>query len=269
MSASASGFFSGSPLILAHRGASAYAPENSLAAFRLALEMGAHILETDVRVSRDHVPVIFHDVRVERLTNGRGYVRRLAWQELSALDLGYGWTPDGGRTFPFRGQGLRILSVADLLNAFPSTRVVLHVKSAAAARAARRPIEAAGAAERVLASAEWSWRLLPFRAYRGPRSATTEEVARFLAAAHLGLPAGPGRPFLVPERRGRLRIVSPRFIARAHAAGRAVVAWVINSAEDMRRLLAWDVDGIMTDRPDVANEVLRTYAVPAHRAPSP
>lgn len=265
MAGPASAFFSGRPLVFAHRGASAYAPENSLVALRQALEMGAHGLEVDLRVTRDGVPVVFHDARLERLTDGRGYVRHVTYRELSALTLGYQWTPDGGRTFLFRDHGLRILSLEELLTTFPSTRVVLHFKSAAAARAARRQVEALGAAERVLASAEWSWRLLPFRGYQGPRSATTEEVARFLLGARLGLPARPGRPFLVPERRGRLRILSPRFIARAHAAGRAVVAWVINERADMARLLAWGVDGIMSDRPDLAVEVIRASATGGRR----
>lgn len=252
-------FFAGGPLVIAHRGASAYAPENTRSAFELGLEMGAHALEADIRLTRDGVPVAVHDRRLERLTERRGFLRTLSYAELRALDPGYRWSPDGGRSFPFRGRGLRIFTVESLLRAFPTVRFVFHLKSAGAARAARRQIEAVGAEGRALVAAEWSWRLAPFRGFAGLRGAATEAAARFVFRSWFGLPPRARRPLLVPLRRGPIPVLTPRFVARAHAAGQPVVAWVINRREEMARLFEWGVDAIETDRPDVGLAALREW----------
>lgn len=257
---SAGSFFEGGPLVFAHRGASAEAPENTEPAFRLALERGAHGLEADIRVTRDGVPVVFHDRRLERLTDGTGPVRGRRYAELCGLDAAHRWSPDGGRTFPFRGRGLRIPAAAELLERFPGVRFIFHIKSAAAGPAARRAVEAAGAAARVLVAAEWGWRLWPFRGYPGLRGATTEGVARLYVACRLGLRPRASRPVFLPPRRYGIRLLGRRLVECAHAAGQPVIAWVINRRDTILKALEWGVDAIETDRPELALDVLRDWS---------
>lgn len=257
-------FFDGRPLVFAHRGASVHAPANTEVAFRRALELGAHGLEADLRASRDGVAVVFHDATLEHSTDGSGAIARRSYDELQALDAGYRWSADGGRTFPYRGRGLRLLRAESLLRAFPDVRFIFHIKSRDVGAPARRAIEAAGAADRVLVAAEWRHRLRAFRGYRGPRGTSTGEAAPFVLACLLGLRPRARHPFLAPPRRFGVRVLSPRFVACAHAAGQPVVAWVINEAKAIRECLHWGVDAIETDCVDVALDEIGEWG-PARR----
>src|SRR5262245_28458527 len=107
--------------VIAHRGASAHAPENTIGAFTTALEHGADALELDVRMTRDGAVVVIHDPGVDRTTNGRGLVGAMSLAELRALDGGARFTADEGRTFPFRDRGVRISTLDDVLEALPRT----------------------------------------------------------------------------------------------------------------------------------------------------
>lgn len=252
-------FFDGGPLVFAHRGASLEAPANTEPAFRRALELGAHGLEVDVRASRDGVAVAFHDATLEGQTDGSGPVAARSFAELSALEAGHRWSPDGGRTFPYRGRGVRVNRVESLLRDFPGVRFIFHIKSAHAGAPARRAIEAAGARERVLVAAEWRHRLRAFRDYTGLRGATTEEATPFVLACALGLSPRARRPFLAPPRRFGIPVLGRRFVARAHAAGQPVVAWVINEDDAIRQCLRWGVDAIETDRVAAALKRIREW----------
>src|SRR3712207_6061316 len=116
------------PLNVAHRGASARAPENTLEAFRLAVEAGAGGLELDVHMSRDGEVVVIHDASVDRTTDGSGAVAGMTLGELRGLDAGYRFSPDGGRTHPYRGRGVRIPTLAEVYEAFPATCVNVDIK---------------------------------------------------------------------------------------------------------------------------------------------
>src|SRR5574340_1218890 len=113
------GYFAGpTPRVFGHRGAAALAPENTLPSFALALALGADALELDVHGTRDGVIVVIHDDTLERTTKGQGAVRDHTWSALSQLDAGYHFTHDG-RTFPFRGQGVRLPTLDAVLQRFP------------------------------------------------------------------------------------------------------------------------------------------------------
>src|ERR1700752_3879311 len=103
-------------LVIAHRGNSAFFPENTLESFDQAVAIGADALEFDVRLSRDGRAVVIHDATLERTTNGAGEVAALTVDELQRLDAGYRFTHDGGRTFPFRGRGLTIPTLEMVLS---------------------------------------------------------------------------------------------------------------------------------------------------------
>jgi glycerophosphoryl diester phosphodiesterase len=112
-------FFSGEPLVVAHRGASGYAPEHTVDAIRLALEQGADAIEADVHLSRDGHPVLHHSGDLSENTDARGPLSQYTLDELRGFDAGYRWSPDGGISFPYRGRGQRVMTLAEALEAFP------------------------------------------------------------------------------------------------------------------------------------------------------
>src|SRR5919112_3910522 len=118
----------GWPVNLAHRGASALAPENTIEAFRLAVEDGAGGLELDVHMTRDGHIVVIHDAAVDRTTNGSGAVSQMTFDELRTFDAGYDFSPDGGPTRPYRGRGVRVPTLGEVLEAFPGVAVNIDLK---------------------------------------------------------------------------------------------------------------------------------------------
>jgi glycerophosphoryl diester phosphodiesterase len=257
-------YLAGAPLLIAHRGGSKLAPENTLLAFGRAVEWWcADVLELDVHATRDGQVVVLHDPTVDRTTDGTGSIAALTLAQAQALDAGSRFTPDGGKTFPFRGRGVRIPTLREVLAAFPDARVNVELKTGDAAEGAWDAIHEAGAVHRVLAAAS----RLPFRArfaaYAGPTSASREEAMRFYLAHRARATAfcrPPVDAFQIPERSGGRQVVSPRFVAELHAHGIAVHVWTVDDEADMRRLLTWGVDGIITDRPDRLARVLNDVA---------
>jgi glycerophosphoryl diester phosphodiesterase len=111
------------PIAFAHRGGAGEAPENTLAAFEVALKLGYRYLETDVRLTRDGVLVAFHDERLDRVTDRAGAITELGIAEVEAADAGHTFSTDGGRTFPFRGCGVRVPRLEAILARWPDARV--------------------------------------------------------------------------------------------------------------------------------------------------
>jgi glycerophosphoryl diester phosphodiesterase len=256
-------FFEGEPLILAHRGASAYAPDHSLTAIRRALADGADAIEADVHVTADGHPVLHHGGDVSENTEARGPVHGYSLAELRALDAGHRWSPDGGATFPFRGRGERILTVAEALEAFPDARFSLDVKVHAAARPTRRVIDEHYAWDRVLLASWFSWRRRPaLRGYPGARSITLDQMLAFMFLHWARLDAlwtPPVDALQIPERYYGIPLMTPRLVRRAAAHGIRVHVWTVNDEADMVRLLSWGVKGLVTDRPDLAVRVRARY----------
>ena len=251
--------------VYAHRGGAALAPENTIAAFDNGLALGADGLELDVRLSRDGVPVVHHDPTLERTTSGQGYVAAFSADELARLDAGHHFAREGA--FPFRGQGIGIPRLEEVLGRYPGIPLIIEMKgdSAALAEAVVHVVRKAGALDRaILASFKTRTLMAARRAAPGVRTgATTFEVRSALCRAWCGLP--PRRPayvgFQLPEKSGWLRVVSPRFVRAAGRAGLPVSVWVVDAEEDMRRLIGWGVTGLITDRPDVAVPIVKRLGV--------
>ncbi len=249
-------FQSPRPLIFAHRGGAKLAPENTMAAFDNGLALGADGVELDVRLSADGVPVAFHDPSLDRTTNRSGPVEALSADELARVDAGYHFS--NGTTHPFRGQAIGVPTLEATLRRFPSARVIVEMKGAHAelARAVARVVRRTGAAERVCVGS-FSQRSLDILRVEAPEittSASQPEARWTLHRAWVRWPLGSRRPFVafqVPERAGRLRVVTPAFIRQVHREGRVLQVWVVDTEADAERLLAWGVDGLITDRPDV------------------
>jgi glycerophosphoryl diester phosphodiesterase len=257
------------PLAFAHRGGAALRPENTVAAFDHGLSFGADGLELDVHLSRDGVPVVHHDATLERTTSARGPLSALTADELARVDAGYNFTPlsrAGEAAFPFRGLGIGIPTLRTVLTRYPESRLIIELKTPDADLAERTvdEIRAAGAVERVALGSFYGRALRAARQYE-PRIATgaaKEETRWALYRSRLRWPLGRTkyRELQVPERAGATTVVTPRFIAHAHRAGVVVRVWTVDDAADIRRLLAWGVDGIISDRPDVAVPLVHSYS---------
>jgi len=245
------------PANLAHRGASAQAPENTLEAFRLAVEEGAGGLELDVHATRDGEIVVIHDATVDRTTDGSGAVAGMTLEELRRLDAGYRFSPDGGRTFPYRGRGTRIPTLAEVYEEFPDVRVNADIKETRAGteEAVLRVIRRAGAEARTLVASNDHAVVRRFRTVSGGRirtGASRREIAAFYLMSRSRLEAleRPAYDALqVPVEHKGIKLVTPRFVGAAHSRGVRVDVWTINDPGEMRQLLDLGVDVVMTDRP--------------------
>jgi glycerophosphoryl diester phosphodiesterase len=252
------------PLVYAHRGGAALRPENTIASFDNGLSLGADGLELDVHLSRDGVVVVHHDPTLDRTTNARGPLAALSAAELAAVDAGHWFrAQDDGDAFPFRGRGLGVPRLREVLVRYPGVPIIIELKvnQPELARRAVDDVRAAGAVARV-AFGSFGGRVLDaVRAYepRIPTGASREEARWALYRSWIHWPTGRHayREFQVPERSGATTIVSPRFIQYAHRANLPVKVWTVNDAADIRRLMAWGVDGIISDRPDIAVAVVR------------
>jgi glycerophosphoryl diester phosphodiesterase len=241
------------PLAFAHRGG-AYHPEiegleNTVAAFRHAVELGYTYLETDVHVTSDGVLLAFHDTVLDRVTDRTGSISGSTWADVQQALI-------GGRE--------RVPTLAELLDAFPEARFNIDLKSDGAVEPLAAFIEDRGAWDRVLVGSFSGRRMRAFRRRTGGRVATSApplEVVAFVLSpsARLARWLTRGRPVAlqVPHRRGRILVVSRGLVRRARAAGVQVHVWTIDDPEEMNILLDRGVDGIMTDRTDILRDVLR------------
>lgn len=226
-------------MIIAHRGASAYAPENTPAAFSLALEMGAGHIELDVHLSSDGQVVVIHDAAVDRTTNGSGPVAGYTLAELRKLDAGSWFAPEFG--------GERIPTLAETLELCRG-RARLHVEIKGAAKSlvplTLDCIRQGGMAADVTITSFDINRLKEARADDPGWSISwlVKEITgeRIDAAHSLGLRIiCPAAACLTPEQ-----------VERLHNEGFNVRTWGVKTEEDMRRLVEWGVDGMTVDFPD-------------------
>jgi len=239
-------------LAFAHRGG-AYHPEiegleNTLVAFRHAVELGYTYLETDVHATRDGALFAFHDAALDRVTEERGTVAELTSAEVSRALI-------GGRE--------QIPLMSSLLEEFPAVRFNIDIKSDAAVEPLAETVRAAGAHDRICVGSFSQRRIDEFRRLVGGRVATAAgplEVALFrvLPLARLVdvLARRRAVALQVPRRRKGVTILSPGLIRRAHELGMHVHVWTIDDPTEMHDLLDLGVDGLMTDRTDLLREVL-------------
>jgi glycerophosphoryl diester phosphodiesterase len=249
-------FEAAQPLVFAHRGGARLAPENTLVAFETGLSHGADGLELDVHLSRDGIPVVIHDPMLDRTTDASGPVAARTAAELARVDAGATFGADRG--FPFRGCGHGVPTLERALERCPGARVIVEMKygTPALARAVVDVVRRMGAERRVCLGS-FQQTALDAARHAAPdiaTSASQPEARRTLHRAWVRWPFGGVRPFVayqVPERVGRLRVVSRAFIRQAHRGGQVVQVWVVDSEADATRLLDWGVDGLISDRPDI------------------
>lgn len=240
------------------------APENTLEAFRIAAEAGAGGLELDVHMTRDGRIVVIHDDALDRTTEGSGAVRELTLAEVQGHDAGYRFTPDGGTSYPWRGRGVRIPELGEVLRAFPDHAVNVDVKEGRPGieAAVLREVREAGAAGRVLLVSEEHGVVRRLRELAGGRvqtGASRREIRTFYYLSRLGLEGllSPAYSALqVPLEHRGVRLATRRFVRAAHRRGVRVDVWTINDAARMREVLDLGADSVMTDDPGLLAAVL-------------
>ncbi len=257
-------YFAGSDfLVIAHRGGRALGPEHTLKTFRRAVDVGVDVLEMDVRLSADGALVLHHSRSIDRTTDGSGRVDSLTLAQLQALDAGYRWQ-DESRTYPFRGQGYRLATLAEVFEAFPDQRMLIEIKPSdpGVAVALCGSVRDAGMQDKVTVASFHTDIQSAFRA-ACPDVLTSPAVGDMIAyeLCHLlrldGLYAPDFELFQVPERVGSLTLVDERFITVARQRNLPVQVWTVNEEEDMERLIDLGVDGIVTDHPLRLLNILR------------
>ncbi|HZD42124.1 MAG TPA: glycerophosphodiester phosphodiesterase [Terriglobales bacterium] len=254
-------FFTGKkPRAIGHRGAAGEAPENTFLAFEKALSEGADLLELDVQLTADEKVIIFHDPMLDRTTNGHGPVNACSLAEIKALDAGFGFTMDGGKSFAYRGQGIQVPTLEEFLIAFPQAKAIIEIKpeSPEIVEAVIHIIRRLRKADQVLLASQSDSVLAQVR-----RTLTYEQLAittgfcygdvasfiRCVTAGSLSEYCPPGQALQVPCEYEGLSIVNTTTVAAVHQLGLEIFVWTINDIGEMKRLLALGVDGIITDYP--------------------
>jgi len=251
------------PLVIAHQGGDGVWPGETMFAFQNAVDLGVDVLEMDIHITADGELVLMHDETVDRTTDGSGGIESMTLEELKKLDAAYDWTPDEGKTFPYRGNDLTIATLEEVFKAFPDMRMTIEIKKTNASMA--KPfcdlIREYNMQDKVLAASFHDERLKEFRA-ECPEVATSSaknETTAFVLMTKVFLGGWYSPAFnslQVPEKSSGITVMTPGFVRAAHARNLAVEPWTINDEETMRKLIEWDVDGIITDRPDIMLEIL-------------
>ena len=236
--------------VVAHRGAAAHAPENTLASFEAAIDAGADALEFDVHLSADGHVVVIHDPTLARTTDRSGTVAEMPLARIQAADAGARFTRDG-RTFPFRGRGVRVPTLDEVLARFPSTPLLIEVKTTAATDALRRTLGRHGAAHHCVVGAFDHRALEPFRAEPWRSSASHADMLRMLSHVlirrSLGAPSY--RAIAIPPRWRGLPLPIGGIARAAGRHGIPVHVWVVDDPNAARRLWRLGVAGIITNDP--------------------
>ena len=247
---------------IAHRGGSKIRPENTLAAFDHAWALGVDAIECDVHLSRDGEVVVIHDATLERTTDAKGPVASLSAVELARVDAGFHFAPAEG--FPFRGRGIGVPTLHEILGRYRDRVVIVEIKGEQVhvAERAVAVMREHDATERVIVGG-FCHAVMDAVRRAAPELATSAsrlEARRALTRSHVWLtPRRPAfRLFQVPFRLRGQQMFRRSFVRTARRAGLPVQAWIVDEPADMRRLIEWGVTGIISDRPDVAVDLIKS-----------
>lgn len=255
------------PLVIAHQGGDGIWPGDTMLAFENAVALGVDVLEMDAHITQDGHIVLMHDERVDRTTDGTGLIEEMTLDALKQLDAAYGWSNDGGKTFPYRGQGTQLLTLDELFIRFPDMRYVIEIKLT------QNPIDKPlcdlirehNMQDKTMIASFHDEAMQSFRT-ACPEVATSASRGEVTAFVLLGKIFLSGlvipqyesiQPPYDPEESMNIPIMTPRFMREAHAKNIAVEPWTVDDPKLMKQYIEWGVDGIMTDRPDLMMEVLR------------
>ena len=244
------------PWVIAHRGGRGLWPENTLYAFEQARALGVDVLEMDLRATSDGAIVVRHDGTVDRTTNGSGRVDHMTLAELRRLDAGYRFD-DGAGQFPFRGQGIVVPTLEEVLERFPEARLNTEMKGFTPELATKlcRLLEQREARDRVLVASFGHEAMSAFRRAcpTVATSATFREGFSFYQLNRMYLASlyrSPAVALQIPEAFRDRQVLDPELLELADAVNIRVQVWTVNEEADMKRLLGMGVQGLLTDYPD-------------------
>lgn len=240
--------------VSAHRGGALLWPEHTMLAYDNAMAAGSDVLELDVHATADGVMVLMHDDVVDRTTDGTGTIKDLTWAELSALDAGYWFTSDKGASYPYRGTGLTVPTMEEVLAAFPEALFNVELKQSdpSLVEPMLAMLEAYDAHDRVVMTSFEDQVLWDIRE-ADPTMLTgfgaLEGVDLFFwPEEDLDSYEPPTPYFAAPVEYAGL-IMDTAMVAKANAAGVRIHAWTVNDADQMREVIDMGVQGIITDDP--------------------
>lgn len=238
--------------VVGHRGNRAFAPENTLPSFLEAVALGADALEFDLRVTRDGHLVVFHDETLERTTDGQGPLAQATLAELQRLDAGAKFTPDGGRSFPWRGRGVRVSTFDEVIDALPRTLpLIIELKTPAATEPLRDAVRRHGLAPRIVVAGFDPLSTLPLRGAGFALGASSRDVIALLPAALLHLHARPRhvQALCIPQRWHGLPVPIAALARTLRDSGAVLHVWTVNDAAEALALWRCGVQGIISDDP--------------------
>lgn len=243
--------------VIGHRGDRAHAPENTLPSLTQAVALGADALEFDLHLSRDGVPVVMHDPTLDRTTDASGPVRLRRVAELRAVDAGARFSPDGGRSFPFRGQAIHVPTLEEALEEVPSLPLILELKTIEVARPTLEVLRRTGSLGRVLVGSFLDEALRPFIEAGVPVSPGSSTLtARYLPALMGSRPSSlPFQALCIPRFHQLIPLPVRAFAEMMRSAGGPTHIWTVNDPAMARRLWSLGVSGIISDDPGA---ILRT-----------
>lgn len=237
--------------VIGHRGNRAHAPENTLVSFAQAARLGVDVLEMDLHLSRDGVPVVIHDPTLDRTTDARGAVIDRTATELGKVDAGARFSKDGGRTTPYHGLGIGVPTLEEVLTAHPAMPLILEIKAPAAAAPVLALLERMNAIGRVLIGSFIDDALRLFSQAGIPVAGATGALARLYLPALLGTRHAPlsFQAMCIPRFFRGLPIPVARFARLMREAGGPTHVWTVNDRAEARRLWNAGVAGIISDDP--------------------
>ncbi len=226
-------------------------PENTLQGLQFAQALGVDALECDLHLAKDGVPVVHHDATLERCTDGQGPVRAQTSQELGRLSASHHFSPDGGRSFPYREKRFALPTLWEALAACPDIPFILEMKSVEVAEPALAVLRETDNLHRVLVGSFLDAALIPFQRAGVPVSPGSDTlVAKYAGALFGARPASlPFQALCIPRFHNFIPLPVSGFAAMMRAAGGPTHVWTINDPARARTLWRAGINGIITDDP--------------------
>jgi len=247
------------PVRLAHRGSRILWPENTWFAFDASIQdLRYRYIETDIRVTRDGVVVVFHDETLERTTNGTGKVSEWDWDDLRHLDAAYSFTPNGS-DFPLRGTGIGISRLDETFDRYADVCFNIDLKEARSEWPVAEVVTKAQRLDSVLIGSFSDRRISRFRRITMGRVATSagpSEAMAMFAASRLGRTSRRKADAYQLPQSVKGAAIDRKLADAIHAAGAQLHVWTVDEPDRMHELFDLGVDGIVSDRPDLLNEVV-------------
>ncbi|MFJ5791464.1 glycerophosphodiester phosphodiesterase [Lysinibacillus sp. NPDC097162] len=259
------------PIILAHRGGAHLEPEHTMLAFEKSAQLGVDGFEIDIRLTKDEEIIVYHDATVERTTDGYGSVSEMTLAEINALNHGYQFEDLAGE-FPYRDKKVDVVTLRELLESYPNMLINIDIKDAPDTYEGSlmpsklwRLIEELNAEDHVVVTSFYGEQIDRFNLYAQNQvalGAGESDVRKAFASfssqfGHLYHPKVD--VFQIPPKSGVVSLDSPKFIQFLNNLNIPVHYWTINDSVTMNKLINNGAKGIITDRPDVAVELLQEH----------